>query len=313
MVPGEMFGVAMHDHMQAAFRFFADFGVEAASALLGWCLHWATQKAKKRYIQWRFFRRIRWVLPVSDEVDDNTPILYVKPSLEVIRSGAKGVKSKRAYTHSCETVALAKLSSFLDDLPMHISFDYQRDMGMQQENWLLLGLSRNNVLSKSLLTDLEGSPISSISFVEPENDHYFFRDQDGNEYKCKHKKDDNYESVVTSDHGIIYRKTMDNGAQVLLCGGIHMHGTQAALEVALSQEFQKEIQRRRCKEFVQMIHVRVLDDGLRINAASIQWRGLPFTCLDHRRAPLLKLIQKFARYRSSDRRPQFWVDAKKDE
>ena len=96
------------------------------------------------------------------------------------------------------------------------------------------------------------------------------------ELRCSHVHDEEFESRVEKDYGIIVRIQGDNGNCLLLCGGIHMFGTQGALEVAISESFIRQVQQSRAKEFVQVVEVPVLKDGGSINREGLRWKELPF-------------------------------------
>jgi hypothetical protein len=233
-------------------------------------------QALQAYIYPRYrLRRLRRILPISD-VSTQKDVL-IRPSLEIQPAGMNG-KSKRAYTHSSETIALQKIAEDLANLPLNLHFNYDVVAAEKYSSWILLGLSRKTILPKEIYDQLESE--TGIRVVKttrgPTFNHQFFRGPDGTEYHCEHVPDPAYESRVTKDFGLIYRSVLNNGASVLLCGGIHMYGTLAAVEVAFSEEFQKRAAKARNFRFAQIVEVQVREDGINIDRTSIKWKSLPF-------------------------------------
>lgn len=227
---------------------------------------------EKRVSPWFDLRKLRQVLPVQDLPLKSS--IRIRPSLEIIVAGSPK-RSKRAYTHSCEVLALHKLYGKLHGLPVNISADYSETIQMVDANWILLGLRRNNPLSETMVNELMAR--TDLALVVSGGGEPYFRSSTANNeasFKCEHDGD-----RVTKDYGIIYRKTMGTGNIWLLCAGIHMYGTQAALEIALNPDFIRKIRKNRCTQFIQLVEVEVDKSGIMINP-DIKWKTLPLICIE---------------------------------
>ena len=244
-------------------------------ALIGILLREIYQRLS-RYIAPRYrLRKLRRVLPIKDINQQNE--VLIRPSLEITAMGKNGA-SKRGYTHANETIALQQISNVLADLPIKIHFDYNVVASEVYKAWILLGLSRKTVLPSDIYEKLENE--TGIRVVKTSSgikfDHQYFRDSNGNEFHCEHVEDMEFESRVLKDYGLIYRTELENGACILLCGGIHMFGTQAAVEVMLSEDFQKRTAKAKKFTFAQIVEVMVRDDGINIDRNTIKWKELSF-------------------------------------
>lgn len=156
-------------------------------------------------------RRLKHILPITELSDNNE--LYIRPSLEILALGA-GEKSKRGYTHSCETIALQTLSAEVHALPIKLIFDYSDRKIGDNQGLILLGLSREKSKLPSQVLDRIASS-TGIIIEKPVDSHQFFRDSEGNEYHCEHLKDPKYETKVVKDFGIIYRGTSETGSPLV--------------------------------------------------------------------------------------------------
>jgi hypothetical protein len=216
-------------------------------------------------------RKLSNVLPLSS--GNKTREIFIRASLEVLAAGG-GEKSKRAYTHSSETLSLQLLTKILHGTPVMLKFQYE---DTSHGDWIILGLSRKSKISQVTIDEIKSR--SGITIVKGEGSHQFFSIPNGETYRCVHVPDPEFETLVTKDYGIIYRSVNDQGNVLLLCGGIHMFGTQAAVEVAFSDAFIKHVRDSGAHEYAQIVEVSVLPDGLTIDPASVKWRNLPFVVL----------------------------------
>jgi len=245
--------------------------MEVLYLVLGALIQFLLDQLYEKLKPWLQLRKLSAVLPISR--NNQTHEILVRASLEVLSSGG-GEKSKRAYTHSSETLSLQSLSKILHGTPAKLKFRYD-DGG--HGDWIILGLSRKSKISQATLDDIRSK--TGITVVKGEGTHQFFCMPDGQTYRCVHVPDPKFETIVTKDYGIIYRSANDQGNLVLLCGGIHMFGTQAAVEVAFSAAFIERVRKSGASEYAQLVEVGVLADGLTIDPASIRWRDLPFVAV----------------------------------
>lgn len=252
------------------------------SALVGFLLEKLMRMAHRQWETWR----LSHVFPIQG-LFQHRPLM-VRPSIE-IQSGGGDPPSKRAYTHSGETEALQALHEAFDVTPISIELDYSENLKNTDHGWVFLGLSRTkSKLDKKIIEEI--SLNTGMELVKPSKGHMFFRDtHSGMEYHCEHIPDDKFGTRVSVDYGLIYRGVTDNGVQFLLCGGIHMHATRAAIEVACSKEFVNRVkaacslmgrlQRKRCYGFFQLVQAVVSDDGIGISAKQTRWKDfglIPF-------------------------------------
>jgi hypothetical protein len=249
-------------------------GIEIILFILGLTLGFSFERAWEFSEPWRRLRRFWYVLPVSRRHARQT--ISIRPSLEVLMSGQSRQKSKRAYTHTAEVVALQELDNILRGLPLNVDFDYHQKMDTRKGNWILLGTGARtlNPLSNRVLAEIRSRP--DLFLVTPEGECESFQDAMGVRYECNHVPDSTFGTRVTQDYGVIYRRIDENGDICLLCGGIHMHGTQAAAHVAFSHEFRAKV--RGFHQYLQLVKVRIEDDGLTISAPT--WKSLPFICIE---------------------------------
>lgn len=242
--------------------------MEVLYLVLGALIQFLLDHFYEKLKPWFRLRKLNAVLPISR--NNQTHEIFIRSSLEVLSLGSGG-KSKRAYTHSSETLSLQLLSKLLHGTPAKLKFQYD---DANHGDWIILGLSRKSRISQATLDDITNK--TCITVVKGEDSHQYFSMPDGKTYRCAHVPDPDFETLVTKDYGIIYRATNDQGNLVLLCGGIHMFGTQAAVEVAFSDAFIERVRRSGASEYAQLVEVGVLADGLTIDPASIKWRDLPF-------------------------------------
>lgn len=221
------------------------------------------EKTYQRYKIRKEFKLIRNVFPVTN--DDNE--IEVKCSVTKTLSG-KNPPSLRAYVHSAETLALQKVAKYLGDISIRLKFSSFYGRPQEGTNLLLIGSGAYNELSEEIMKEM-----GELSYVRPSSSHAYFAYKD-KIFRCEHSTDDN--RSVKKDYAVILRKPVWENKIVLLLAGIHMHGTQAAIEVAMSPSFQKRIRKSRNKYFVQLIEVNVANDGLSIALNGVRWTNLPF-------------------------------------
>lgn len=244
-------------------------------AILGAAMRTPLEHAFAKIVGWRRMRRLQYVLPLGRE--NQSVELLIRPSLEVMSSGRKGA-SKRGYTHAAEVEALTLLLRKTLGTPFKINFRYGEVSTEAREDWIIFGLSRHRSdISDGLLAEVDGR--FGIKIVKDDTEfefaHQYFQTAAAT-FRCEHAKDEQHHSKVTIDYGLIARLKMIGGNYVLLCGGIHMFGSQAALEVALDPEFIDRVRQASASEFAQLVKVGVKSDGLFIDRSSIQWKTLPF-------------------------------------
>ncbi len=245
--------------------------MEILYLVLGALIQFLLDQLYEKVKPWLRLRKLGAVLPISH--NNQTCEIFIRASLEVLSAG-RGGKSKRAYTHSSETLSLQLLSKILHGTPAKLRFQYDN---ASHGDWIILGLSRKSKISQVTLDDIKSK--TGITVVRGDEAHQYFRMPDGKTYRCAHAPDQEFETIVTKDYGIIYRAANDQGNLALLCGGIHMFGTQAAVEVAFSGAFIERVRASGASEYAQLVEVGVLPDGLTIDPASIKWRELPFVAV----------------------------------
>jgi hypothetical protein len=261
--------------------------MEILYLIIGALLGFALERSNDAITPRLRLRRLKYILPIINPADQRD--IFIRPSIEVLTAGSGG-RSKRAYTHSCETIALQTLSRVFHGLPINLIFSYNDFASTEYAGWILLGLSREkSKISESLFEQIKQE--TKIRVVKGQGTHQFIQDASGKQYKCQHVDDDEFETKVTKDYGLIYRGVSNNGNAILLCGGIHMFGTQAAVEVALSEPFIERIRSAKSFAFAQVVEVAVRDDGITIDPGSIRWRDLPFVSVKANKEDL-RAIQK---------------------
>jgi len=252
--------------------------IAIVSLFAGSALGVVFDRGYKKYEFWSRLRKLCHVLPLNR--DNREGDIYIRPSLEIL-SGGEGGASKRAYTHAGEVIALQDLGRVLHGTMVKLRFRYDDRVDDPKADWIILGLSRKkSTIAQSIFDKMTNE--YGIEVVKGSGSHQYFKLGDGSEFRCRHVPDPAYESRVTTDFGIIYRSYNGSGGLILLCGGIHMCGTQAALEVAISADFCRRVKRSRAREFAQIVEVPVLDDGITIDRDGIKWRDLPFVTLAER-------------------------------
>jgi len=229
----------------------------------------------KKYEFWSQLRELIHVLPLNR--DNQHGDIYIRPSLEILPGGGGGA-SKRAYTHAGEVIALQDLGRALHGTMAKLRFRYDERVDDPKADWIILGLSRKKTrIAQSIFDRMKEK--YGIEVVKGSGSHQYFKLKNGPEFRCKHAPDPIYESRVVTDFGIIYRARNGSGGLILLCGGIHMCGTQAALEVAISADFCRRVKQSKATEFAQIVEVPVLEDGITIDRDGIRWKDLPFVVL----------------------------------
>jgi hypothetical protein len=159
-------------------------------------------------------------------------------------------------------------------MPYGITLDLGNFYGTppSTKNLLLIGSKAYNKESKEIMKNL-----GDYTCNFPVNKHLYFS-IGTNDYKCE-DQDKGKNPKVIEDYGIIVRRLKEDKL-VLLLAGIHMHGTLAAMEVALMNTFQSEVKRKGYKYFAQLVNVEVdRDDGLGIISTSIKWEDYPLVQL----------------------------------
>lgn len=201
------------------------------------------------------------------------PTLNIRASFDEIVFGTNP-PTLRGYTHSGDVQGVMSIAEFFDNLPVEIEFDYFPEIRDDMKNVVIVGVSSRSDVARDIGAELYRRQIR----IRGDQEHAHFRDEMGREYRCEHK-DVGGRMIVTRDVGIIFRKMTDTGATILLCGGLHTFGSQAAAEVALSKEFQRKVKRKRLNQFVQFVTVDVMTSGDRAGLAlvrqSIRWKDLP--------------------------------------
>ncbi len=220
------------------------------------------EKLYQRYKIRREFSLIKEVFPVT--LDDNE--IEVKCSVTVKMDG-RNPASLRAYVHSAETLALQKVAKYLDDVSIKLKFSSFYGRPQEDRNLLLIGSGSYNELSEDIMRDM-----GELSYNRSPNSHAYFTYQ-RKKFTCIHSND-TYHRVI-QDYGVILRKPVWESKIVLLLAGIHMHGTLAAVEVAMSSEFQKKIKEIGYQYYAQLLKVTVAKDGLSLALNGIDWKNLP--------------------------------------
>jgi hypothetical protein len=224
-------------------------------------------------IRQRFALRLaRHVFPLQADGDDVSTI-HIRASLDEIMYGTNP-ETLRGYTHSGDMLGVMSIVGHFDLLPVELEFDYFDEIRDEMKNVVLLGASSRSAVSRELTKELYNRGIR----VRGENRHAFFRDPSGKNFHCEHAEVGG-NTIVSRDVGVIFRKISDNGTTVLLCGGIHTFGSQAAAEIAVTKEFQRFIKKRKIREFAQLVTVDVITSGdragLGILRHTIRWKNLP--------------------------------------
>lgn len=221
------------------------------------------EKMARTYIQYRDQRLISNVFPFTRSDSQ----LEVKCSLKRMQDG-KNPPSLRAYVHSAETLALQKIAKHLHGHNVTLNVISFYSVPQEEKNLLLIGAASYNELSKHILAD-----VNEFKIIHNEDCHTIY-ECEGGKYTCSHATTEDG-SKVTEDYGIVLRKRLSDEHFVLLLGGIHMHGTLAAAEVAMTRKFQSKIKKNKLREFIQIVRVRVADDGLSLIKSSVEWECLP--------------------------------------
>jgi hypothetical protein len=243
------------------------------SAALGWAIKYTQDKISAARAPGKRLKRLMHVLPITNHRVQNT--IRIRTSVDIFAAG-EGIKSKRGYTHISEAIALQVIADVVHGLPsIKLAFDHGPQIDAVDSCRIVLGLSRTKSKISNRLFDRIGTS-TGIDLIKGTTVHQYFRDRQGTEYKCEHIEDPDFSTRVIKDYGMIYRCVGDSGGALLLCGGIHMFGTQAAVQVALGDEFIERVEGAGCREFLQLVEVSVHDDGITIDLDSVRWRDLPF-------------------------------------
>jgi len=225
-----------------------------------------------KFHHYKHLNLIKLVFPVHSD-GASIPKIHLRVSLDEIIFG-EYPGTLRGYTHSGDLLGAMNIIKYFHDLPVDVEFGYFSEIGMKMQNVVLLGASSRSDVSREVASVLYKNNIR----VRGSKEHAYFMDPSGRTYKCCHTVLDK-RVIVTHDAGVIFRKIFENGSTVLMLGGIHTFGTQAAAEVAMSDEFQLKVKQRNLTEFVQFVAVDVVKSGRRagldIIRQNIRWRELP--------------------------------------
>lgn len=236
--------------------------------VLGWAIP-ATWTIARRRLQLGLAKR---VFP-AESSDNRRPVLHLRASFDAVEFG-QNPPTLRGYTHSGDVQAIVRIFEFFDDLPVKLEFDYFPEIRHDMRNVIIVGLSSRSDVSRELAEELYSFGVR----VKGDGNHGFYKDAAGVEYRCAHAEKSNG-FIVKADVGVVVRRKTESGCTILLCGGIHTFGSQAAAEVALSRDFQKRVKKSKLEEFVQFVTVDVQQSGDRAGLAavrqSIRWKDLP--------------------------------------
>jgi hypothetical protein len=206
--------------------------------------------------------------------------LQVRTSL-VKAVGGTNPATYRAYVHVAEVDELVKMVKQL--AAMGVEVDYQPDCSIDTGvGAVLIGSDANLHMSGSILKNLG----PNIDWKQEIGAHAVITWKRGNEepLKCDHAPyvyiDETNQTPVTTkrvseDYGIVVRKEMDDGVDVLLCAGMHMHGTAAALRTALQKGFQQEVKRTGCGHFAKVLKAHVDENGLSLAVDPVERTKFP--------------------------------------
>ena len=225
--------------------------------------------------RWRRLATLRlrgYVFPTVG-ADSGKPIIHIRASFEEVSFGTNP-PTLRGYTHAGDLQAVMNIYEAFDRLPVRIKFDYFAQITREMRNIVIIGASSRSDVSRDLGQELSARNIRILG----DGEHAHFRDSALVEYRCVHAEVDG-RFIVTKDIGVIFRKRTETGALILLCGGIHTFGSQAAAEVAALPEFQKRVRKAGYDQFVQFVTVEVIRlgplAGLGIKDDTICWKDLP--------------------------------------
>lgn len=222
-------------------------------------------------------RSLQYVLPLSPENQMNE--IFIQPSF-VVLGGGKGGQSKRGYTHTPEVEAIVQLILETIGTQIKLNFRYLDDTTRRDSDWIVLGLSAAYSNLTDGATDTMRERFGVRICKPPEADKGHASIHLGNDvFSCTHVEDHEYGSRVACDYGIVCKMRLNHGRMMLICGGIHMFGTQAALETALSPEFISRVSGHRCSEFLQIVRAPVKKDGLFLDRSAVIWKTYPFVGL----------------------------------
>jgi hypothetical protein len=206
------------------------------------------------------------------------PLVHVRASMDQIVFGSNP-PTMRGYTHSCDVQAVIRAFEALEKLPARIEFDYFPEIKAEMKNVIIVGCSSRSSVSNDLGRELNRRNIR----VHGKDEHAYFREPSGDEFHCEHIESEG-RSIVSKDAAVVMRKVSENGMTILLCGGLHTQGSLAAMEVALSSEFQRKVRKRGLKQFVQFVTVECVVSGpkagLGIVRQGVSWKNLPLIDLD---------------------------------
>lgn len=253
-----------------------NLAVNIALVIVGWAL--------PKIWDWTYSRfRLRMlgiVFPTTPGGGGNVCI-HVRASLDELEFGSNP-PTLRGYTHSGDILAVMDIMEHFRGLPAKIDFDYFSEIKEMMRNVVIIGGSKTSDISRDISKEL----ITRGYRRDGDAAHAYYLDPSGKEYHCEHIVHDG-KNIVSKDAGIIYRTRSDNGCEILFCGGLHTFGSQAAVAVALSKDFQKKVRETKARSFLQFVTVEIATDGPRAGLAlkrqSIRWREFPLVELEDRR------------------------------
>lgn len=170
--------------------------------------------------------------------------------------------SLRQYVHSAEAIALIKVTDALHACSVELDVSQFYDYPTEAKSHLLIGSNAHNELSKKLLSDL-----GHMKYVPNSagHSHFLYKNEP---MICNHE-----DTKVTRDYGVIVRRSYHGNQWKLLLAGIHMHGTLAAAEVSLLEEFQERVRASGLKCFAQLVEIEVAPDGLGVPIDQVKWKN----------------------------------------
>ena len=249
---------------------------------IGAVLGWLVDRAAAKLLASRKRRQLAFVFPIS-ESDHEIPV-----RCSVIKKiDGQYPSTFRAYVHSAEAIAMQNISREFARCGLHLGIGgfYAEGASEDHRNLILLGSDeRFNPYCGELLQDL-GTDIRHVP-GNGSHKHFEYRKNSGDpwqELRCDPCQAGEDGTKFTKDYGLIIRKRLTADSNVLMCAGIHMHGTLAAVQVALDSAFQDEVKKCGFAFFVQVIKVAVRKDGLSLANDGVSWKDYDLKELRPRR------------------------------
>jgi len=265
-------------------------------------LIWLAKGAYGFYYDRKKFQLLRVVFPIREvnwwdhlfEYARGRPRAQLQVRCSLIKKvDGHNPSTYRAYVHVAEVDELVRMVKEL--VKWGIEVDYKIDCSIDTEvGAVLIGSDSNLQMSGSILDNLG----PSVEWVKGEGKHAIVKWKRGEEspLSCSHdafayvdEKTDDKKLIeterVSKDYGLIVRKEMDDGVDVLLCAGIHMHGTAAALRTVLQKGFQQEVSKAKYSHFVKVVKASVDVNGL----------SLAIDPVERTKYPLQELVREKSR------------------